>query len=488
MRLLELSRDLGYELAVTKWTVEELRTSLRNARQRVGRVPLPRRELAHLLATQTDEKSVVRSFWAAYRDRGVQPHDFFDFFDHFEALFEGHGIQIIDEGTIAVDQNRAAIDEQLVLLDRVMGLRWKEDPVMEHDVKHRLLVEHLRGAGRVTFSNARYWFITRDGKLPPYAMTTIDGSKVELPFCVATSAWLQVMRSFTPRTDDLDRTVVDLLASPFVTVRRGRPAGVVEEVVGRVDQAEQGDANLASAVVADTALVADIASARDKADRADRVDRAFEKKTSELHEQLEAARRREADSRESAAAARHLADGEAAALELERRQRRILEAEVERLKREGAESARDLQRSLDAEKVARAAAEVGADERVTEGVKERKKEVEALRGEFEGFKKGVVRIGVVGLVSLVAVGAATALLTTKTVTSPGLVVATVTSVMFLVLLAVRIVIGAKKGDAVAYWVFGILTVAGFVWFVADKVSDHKSPSPAPRRAPPTTPR
>lgn len=78
LRLLELTRELGYELAITPWTVEELRTSLRRARHRVGRVPLPRRELAHLLATASDEKSVVTAFWASYRDRGVKPKDFFD--------------------------------------------------------------------------------------------------------------------------------------------------------------------------------------------------------------------------------------------------------------------------------------------------------------------------------------------------------------------------------------------------------------------------
>src|SRR5690606_25848178 len=137
---------------------------------------------------------------------------------------------------------------------------------------------------------------------------------VELPFCVATSAWLQIMRSFTPRTDDLDRTMVDLLASPYVTVRRGIPAAVVEEVVGRVDQAKQGDVRLATAVLADTALVADIAQTKDQVERVARVDRAFEVKTSQLSKRLEDVQRRDADSRAAALEARRRADESAAAL------------------------------------------------------------------------------------------------------------------------------------------------------------------------------
>jgi len=56
--------------------------------------------------------------------------------------------------------------------------------VLEHDAKHRLLVERLRGDGTVGFSNARCWFLTRDTKLPRYALATLDGSHVDLPFCV----------------------------------------------------------------------------------------------------------------------------------------------------------------------------------------------------------------------------------------------------------------------------------------------------------------
>src|SRR5262249_24776 len=82
-RLLELTRNLGYELAVTPWTIRELRTSVASAKDRITKRPLPRRELADLMVKAGgDEQNFVTAFWIAYRDRGVPPNDFFDYYDH----------------------------------------------------------------------------------------------------------------------------------------------------------------------------------------------------------------------------------------------------------------------------------------------------------------------------------------------------------------------------------------------------------------------
>lgn len=64
-RLIELTGDLGYELAVTPWTVEELRTSLRASERRLSSRPLPRRELADLMVRAAGEQGFVRGFWLA---------------------------------------------------------------------------------------------------------------------------------------------------------------------------------------------------------------------------------------------------------------------------------------------------------------------------------------------------------------------------------------------------------------------------------------
>jgi hypothetical protein len=312
-RLLELSRNLGYELAVTPWTVHELRTSLNGAKHRIMRRPLPRRELAELMVRAGgDHGSFVTAFWVAYRDRGIQPKDFFEYFDHIETLLESHEIRVVKEGCAAVDQDQAAIGEQTVLLDRFLGWSGREDKVMEHDVKHRLLVERLRGDGHLRFSNARYWFLTQDSKLPRYGAATLEDDPVELSFCVSSSAWAQVVRAFTPRTADYDQTIVDLLATPYLRYRGAVNPRVVEEVVARIDQFEGADVGLASEVLADTALVRDIAQAEDDDDRVEKIENAFVVKAKELQTRLDETIEREAETRSAAATARETADNEAA--------------------------------------------------------------------------------------------------------------------------------------------------------------------------------
>jgi hypothetical protein len=98
-RLLDLTRNLGYELAVTPWTIRELRTSLDSAKNRILRRPLPRRELADLMAKAGgDLGGFVTAFWIAYRDRGTQPKDFFDHVSHIETLLEAHEVHVVDSG------------------------------------------------------------------------------------------------------------------------------------------------------------------------------------------------------------------------------------------------------------------------------------------------------------------------------------------------------------------------------------------------------
>jgi hypothetical protein len=334
-RLLELTKSFGYQLAVTQWTVDELRTSLRAAEQRLHQVPLPRQDLAHLMTLKKDENAVTRAYWMRYRDTGIRPKDFFEYYAHVETLLDQHGVTLVTEGCVAVDQNRAAIDDQLVLLDRYIS-RDVGDVVMEHDVKHRLLVERLRGAGHIAFSNARFWFLTRDTKLPRYAMATVDGSRVDLPFCVATSAWLQVIRAFTPRTEDFDQSLVDMLATPYLRYRGGPAVSpqVVDAVIGRISAYEGATPKLAAEVLADTALVDDIAAARSQAEETQKVEHAFIVKSEELRDRAEASERREAEHRASREKAERAADLARTETERERRERLALTVQMEQERKE----------------------------------------------------------------------------------------------------------------------------------------------------------
>lgn len=297
-RMLDLTKQLGFELAITPWTLRELQQSLKRAEQVVQRRALPPRELADLMAEATSEEGFVTAFWRRYKDKGVKPKDFFEFYSALETLLGEDEIKVIPEGIDRVDKQVADINYHLVMLDRV--LTWdKADIVKKHDVKHRILVENLRGEGNISFSNARFWFLTQDSALPRYAqIAAADEGEVQLQFCVSTSAWTQIVRSLTPRTEDLDQALVDLLASPYMRYRGSISPQVVQDVVARIDQYKGMSPRLASEVLLNGALVREVARTEDPDERLQKIDHAIVAGAERLQLQLSQLSEREAEQRE----------------------------------------------------------------------------------------------------------------------------------------------------------------------------------------------
>jgi len=298
-RMLDLTKSLGFGLAITPWTLSELQESLRRAKEQVTSRALPPRELAGLIADEVDEESFVTAYWRRYKDKGISPQDFFEFYSALDSLLEQDGIRVVDEGCTRVDRNPDEVQEEVVLLERVL-FRFKPDALKEHDVKHRLLIRNLRGAGNQRFSNARFWFLTRDSALPRFSRLTVDEQEpAGLPFCVSVSAWAQTVRSLVPRTEDLDEALVDLLASPYIRYRGGIRAAVVHEVVARIDQYKGTNERFAAQVVMDGAFMRDVAHTSDNEQRATKIDDAIVAAASEAHVKLEVATSREVDEREA---------------------------------------------------------------------------------------------------------------------------------------------------------------------------------------------
>jgi hypothetical protein len=263
-RLIQMSRELGLEFAVTPWTMEEMRTSIASSRREIEhQKTFVRPELSETMLRTSGDKGFNRLFWQVYKQSKTKPKDVFDRLEHFDQELERFGIKEIDEGCKAIDQQEERVRDYSSLLNSERWPYQKEWIVLEHDAKSRLLVERLRGAGKLRFSNARYWFLTYDATLPRFASRVPDnGDQVpELPFCVSPSAWVQIVRALTPRTDDFDRTVVDLLTSPFVGYRTAVNPVVVQEVVGRMDHFEDASPELALTVLTDTAKVREIEKA-----------------------------------------------------------------------------------------------------------------------------------------------------------------------------------------------------------------------------------
>jgi predicted nucleic acid-binding protein len=341
-RLLELTQGMGFELAVTSWTVRELLTSMAKSRKDLERSALPRRELANLMLKGAGEKGFERAFWMHYRDKGTKPKDFFDRVSHIDALLKEHAIQKVNTSCGAIDSQQEAIGQQVVLYDRSMSSQDKEDLVVEHDVKHRLLIEQLRGDGNLSFTNARYWFLTQHARLMRYGSVDLQGEVVRLPFCVTTSAWAQAIRFLTPRTEDVDQMIVDLFSSPYVGYGTPVNPTVVDAVVSRIDEFADADIELGAEVLADNALVSKIGLAKTAEEASEQVKRALDVKGQDLRDQAESGAQRELE------AARQLQDAdELAAVAIANAERADnARKETERRLREAHAAHRETERAL----------------------------------------------------------------------------------------------------------------------------------------------
>jgi hypothetical protein len=330
-RVLDMTRDLGFELAVTPWTIAEMKRSVRHGREQLARTALPPRALAEIAADAGSDTSFITAYWRRYKETGVTPKDFCDLHDQVEGLVEKLGIAIMDEGCTSVEQIPEVIGDRVSLLEHIRGAESKAEPVKEHDAKHRILIEKLRGTHERKFSNAGYWFLTRDGLLIPYGL--LDRAPGALPFAVSLTSWAQIVRGFTARTEDYERTLVDLLDTPSLRPRGGiiNPQ-VIAETLGRIDLlVEDSTEEVAARVMLDSAALVEI-EARDGEARTAQIDAVVAEKSREMERQL-------------AEAQRELGEERVARAEVER-QARAAEATTARAELERAGAQEDFEREL----------------------------------------------------------------------------------------------------------------------------------------------
>lgn len=449
-RLLELTKQMGYQLAVTPWTVHELHESIKRARQGVEQLPI-NPQIAELMVQVSGEKGYSLDFWRTFREFGTTPQDYFERVAHFEYEFPKLGIEIVDESCAKIDAQEQLVEDYAALLDRILAYPRHED-VLRHDAKHRLLVERLRGDGNIRFSNARCWFLTQDTYLPRFAerMPDPDLPAPELPFCITPSAWLQVMRALTPRTEDYEQTVVDLLASPFVGYQRPVDQKAVREVVGRLEDQKDRSPELALAVLQDTALVHEIAVARGPQQVAAEVERAYSTKTRELQEQAAGAAQRASEEQ----AKREQAEERARMIERDR--------DDERARREGLEA--DMRR----EQEARTREQDELRQEIETARQESQGAIDAERRQREQLEARIAqtaqrrRKASAAAVAVAAAVAAILLLVLGVVSGTWGTVAVITGALTVISLAVRVGLGEKWGAEALGWVGAIAGILGTV--------------------------
>ena len=481
-RLIKLSRELGFEFAVTPWTIAELRTSIAHSRREIEeQSAFIRPDLADAMLRAAGDKGFNRLFWQTYRDKRTQPKDVFARLEHFDQELADYGILERTEGCEAIDQQ----EEKVLLYASLLNAeRWpyqREPVVLEHDAKCRLLIEKLRGSGRITLSNTRFWFLTYDTKLPRFAEKVPDNGDAapELPFCVSPSIWVQIIRALAPRTEDFDRTAVDLLTSPYLGYRPAVNSAIVQEVVGRMDHFEDASPEMAIAVITDSAKVSQInaaVSTEDEGTVEEAVRVAYSAKAREMEAGVATSQKRVTEIQELLREAEARADdAEGRDAQESAKTRRLHETQREEW---SAEKAR-LERLLadvqdDRDRATSRAAE--ADHKV-KSVEEARQGQEIAQAARASRRR---RIGAGLLLS--GIGAALGLVLSLVVFSNAWAVGgAVVAGAALVLLGIRVVVGRDWGGEIVTWGGLLAAIAAIVVAIIATVSRHgERRGPTPR--------
>jgi hypothetical protein len=325
--ILRATQKAGYDCVVTDWTLDEFRGSLRRARSFIERYPMLPSQYALVAAEATSQENFVTAYWREVRG-GLKPQDFFAFYDEIEMHLQKLGVGVSTEGCKAVDAQTDLITDEISTLARVSYGRFRHPEVLEHDVKHRLLVKRLRGEGRRGFANAGYWFLTHDSVLPRYNyLATRDRN--ELAFCVSAGTWFQVMEAFTPKTQDPDQSLADMLASPYIKYRRELSLKTTLQIVSRVNQFKDGTPELATKVLMNSAAVEEIEASASDEEEVVRIDSAIIAAAKETQEEARQATLASEQERQKAEKAAKEAQARAAEAE-ERASRAVAAADAAR--------------------------------------------------------------------------------------------------------------------------------------------------------------
>jgi len=459
-RILELTRKLGYEIRVTPWTVAEMKHSVRKAREELSKTALPPKALADLAAEAAGDDGFLTAYWRKYKETGVRPEDFFDLHEQIEGLLQEADIAIDGEGCLAVDRDEDGIAGRVGLLATIPGGSSKPHPVMEHDAKHRLLVERLRGEGDRRFSNAGYWFLTDDSVLIPYAQEQKADPR-QIPFAVSLSAWTHIVRSLSPRTEDYEQTLVDLLDSPAVRPKGIVSSATVSEVLGRVDMlVKDSTEEIATRMLLDRAVMAE-AEKRSGSSRDRFVDGLIEEKGSELERELQEIRdaaERERKAREESEK-RVVAQSER--LKRERGRRHVTEQQLNEMQQEQSREKEQVLAQLEEQ---REKAKV-AEEQLGNSEAERSKEVGDLKGRLSQQETAVQRHELIIHWSITAVLAVIGIAATAVPLAAGWIsggwplVGAIICSLGIFFVALAWVLGKKKAGVIAS---GFVLILGLV--------------------------
>lgn len=299
--MLNLSRNLGYELWVTTKTIDEFHESLRwRTEEFKQKLPIPA-ELVRIAVENLGTESFVTIYWKNFLEHKTSIEEFYSEKTHLDEILNGLEIQVTNKFRKDIDKS-ATLSEEMGLLSSVVR-GYASEHIIEHDAFHRIFIQKIRKEPKYKFSDASAWFLTNDSKLPAYAQVALRG-KHYLPFCITSYQWTQINRPLLTRTasqDELEESFFILVTKPFLRsmITPLNLENAYQEVLGRLTRYENMNPDFARTLVADTHFMVSIAKEEDEMQIGELVENRFVDLANALQSENELLQRNLGESRAS---------------------------------------------------------------------------------------------------------------------------------------------------------------------------------------------
>ncbi|OGZ84676.1 MAG: hypothetical protein A2401_01350 [Candidatus Staskawiczbacteria bacterium RIFOXYC1_FULL_38_18] len=257
-RTIDLAREFGMKILVSKRTVEEMKKSVESNGASLLKSPDIRRDLAEIAADISEEENFITAYRREYYRTGINKTDFINKFTHVSELLKNKGIEI---DTRIINFSKETIEKETRILND--NIRIKKDlDVAQHDAYSCLLIRRLRKETEANQSEGRYWFLTLDYQLLIYGAKTKDAG--EPSFSLLPHQLLQLLRPFTQRTEEYDSDFIELFSRPQIKSAQGiLPNNLAEKIMAKISSFKEVRPDIALSIILNAEFIKAVSTEKD---------------------------------------------------------------------------------------------------------------------------------------------------------------------------------------------------------------------------------
>ena len=249
----DLASELSTDLRVARATVDEFKSSVGYLGREVRQSFLQRDDFRKIAADHgSTDLGFMTEFYRQLQSGLVRNvNEFESKCLQIERALEDWGIEVDEQCPWDQDTCRELIDRSLELKNWTSGK--KSEPSCEHDVLMEYYVRKIRKAHRGGLNDVDVWFLTYDRRLTRFFFR--KPIEEDLPVTLLAEDWLQIVRYFSPRTEEYDRAFLSLLSSTLLIDDQTVPFPHVVNALSRLERYEGLSAKVVAGMIVEREFV-----------------------------------------------------------------------------------------------------------------------------------------------------------------------------------------------------------------------------------------